>query len=102
MITFPKFLGYYVREKKFLSWEEGIHKITGKVAKKAGINNRGLLKKDFWADVVVFNPEKINDKSTLKNPFQYPDGIETVIINGELAYHKGILTEERYGKTVRK
>jgi len=100
--TFPKFLGSYVREKKLLSWEEGIHKITGKVAKKAGINNRGLLKKDFWADVVVFNPEKINDKSTLKNPFQYPDGIETVIINGGLAYHKGILTEERYGKTVRK
>ena len=100
--TFPKFLGNYVREKKLLSWEEGIHKITGKVAKKVGINDRGLLKKDFWADVVIFNPEKINDKSTLKNPFQYPDGIETVIINGELAYHKGILTEERYGKAVRK
>jgi len=100
--TFPKFLGYYVREKEFLSWEEGIHKITGKVAKKVGLNNRGLLKKDFWADVVIFNPEKINDKSTLKNPFQYPDGIETVIINGKLAYHKGIMTEERYGKTVSK
>ena len=100
--TFPKFLGYYVREKELLSWEEGIHKITGKVAKKVGLNNRGFLKKDFWADVVIFNPEKINDKSTLKNPFQYPDGIETVIINGGLAYHKGILTEERYGKTVRK
>jgi len=100
--AFPKFLGYYVREKELLSWEEGIYKITGKVAKKTGLKNRGLLKKDFWADVVVFNPEKINDKSTLKNPFQYPDGIETVIVNGGLAYHKGILTEERYGKTVRK
>jgi len=60
------------------------------------------LKKDFWADIVIFNPEKINDNSTLKNPFQYPGGIETVIINGGLAYHKGILTEERYGETVRK
>jgi len=100
--TFPKFLGYYVREKKLLSWEEAIHKITGKVAKKTGINDRGLLKKDFWADIVVFNPEKINDNSTLKNPFQYPDGIETVIINGGLAYHKGILREERYGKSIRK
>jgi len=100
--AFPKFLGYYVREKKLLSWEEGIHKITGKVAKKVGLKNRGLLKKDFWADIVVFNPEKINDKPTLKNPFQYPDGIETVIINGGLAYHKGVMTEERYGKTLRK
>jgi len=100
--TFPKFLGYYVREKELLSWEEGIYKITGKVAKKVGLKNRGLLKENFWADIVVFNPEKINDKSTLKNPFQYPEGIETVIINGGLAYHKGILTEERYGKTVRK
>jgi N-acyl-D-aspartate/D-glutamate deacylase len=100
--AFPKFLGHYVREEKLLSWEEAIHKITGKVAKKVGINDRGLLKKDFWADIVIFNPEKINDKSTLKNPFQYPDGIETVIINGGLVYHKGILTEERHGKTVRK
>lgn len=98
--TFPKFLGYYVREKKLLSWEEGIYKLTGKVAKKVGLNDRGLLKENFWADIVVFNPEKINDISTLKNPFQYPDGIEIVIINGGLAYHKGLLTEERYGKTV--
>jgi len=100
--TFPKFLGYYVREKKLLSWEDAIYKITGKVAKKAGLSDRGMLKENFWADVVIFNPEKINDNSTLKNPFQYPDGIETVIINGGLAYHKGILTEERYGKTIRR
>lgn len=100
--TFSKFLGHYVREKKLLSWEEGIYKITGKVAEKVGLSNRGLLKENFWADVVVFNPEKIQDNSTLKNPFQYPNGIETVIINGGLAYHKGILTEERYGKTIRK
>lgn len=100
--TFPKFLGYYVREKKLISWKEAIHKITGKVANKLGLKDRGFLKKDFWADIVVFNPEKINDNSTLKNPFQYPDGIESVIINGGLVYHKGIMTEERYGKIIRK
>jgi len=98
--SFPKFLGDYSRDQKLLSWEEAIYKITGKVAQKLGLKKKGLIKKDYDADLVVFNPEKIQDKSTPKNPFQYPEGIETVIINGGLAYHKGVLSEERYGKTI--
>ncbi len=84
-----------------MSWEEAIHKITGKVAQKTGLKTKGLIKKDYDADIVVFNPEKIKDKSTSKNPFQYPEGIETVIVNGGLAYYKGVLSEEKYGQTIK-
>jgi N-acyl-D-amino-acid deacylase len=100
--SFPKFLGYYTREQKLLSWEEAIYKITGKVAQKAGLDKRGLIKEGYYADITVLNPDKIQSNSSFKNPFQYPEGIESVIINGEIAYHKGLLTEERYGKTIRK
>jgi len=100
--SFPKFLGYYTREQKLLSWEEAIYKITGKVAQKAGFKKRGLIEEGYYADITVLNPEKVQSSSSFKNPFQYPEGIESVIINGEIAYHKGLLTEERYGKTIRK
>ena len=92
----------YVKEKELLSWEEAIFKITGKVAKKIGLRDRGLIKENYFADVVIFNPEKIKDKTTIKNPLQYPEGIETVIINGNLAYYKGVLSSQRYGKTIRR
>ncbi|MDD3491770.1 MAG: amidohydrolase family protein [Candidatus Pacebacteria bacterium] len=99
--SFPKFLEDYTKEQKLMSWEEAIHKITGKVAQKTGLKTKGLIKKDYDADIVVFNPEKIKDTSTSKNPFQYPEGIETVIINGGLAYYKGVLSEEKYGQTIK-
>jgi len=100
--TFPKFLNDYVKVKKFFSWEEAIHKITGKVADKIGLKDRGYLKENYWADLVIFNPDKIKDKATLKNPFQYSEGIETVIINGNLSYQRGILSHDLYGKVLRK
>jgi len=99
--TFPYFLGHYAREKKLLSWEKAINKITGKVAKKIGLEKRGIIKDDYWADLVVFNPQIIDSQANLTDPFQYPQGIETVIINGQLAYHKGRLSRERYGKILR-
>jgi len=100
--TFPKFLNDYVKVKKLFSWEDAIHKITGKVADKIGLKDRGYLKENYFADIVIFNPEKIKDKATLDNPFQYPEGIETVILNGTLAYQKGIFSPERHGQILRK
>ncbi|MGC8651406.1 MAG: N-acyl-D-amino-acid deacylase family protein [Minisyncoccia bacterium] len=100
--TFPKFLNDYVKEQKLFTWEEAINKITGKVADKLGLKNRGYLKENYAADIVIFNPEKIKDKSTLENPFQYPEGIETVIVNGQVAYQKGLFSHERFGQVLRK
>lgn len=100
--TFPKFLNDYVKEQKLLSWQEAIRKITGKVADKIGLKDRGYLKENYWADIVIFNPEKIKDRASLDNPFQYADGIETVIVNGKIAYHKGIFSHKQYGQVLRK
>ena len=100
--TFPKFLNDYVKVKKFFSWEEAINKITGKVADKIGLKDRGYLKENYWADLVIFNPDKIKDKATLENPFQYSEGIETVIVNGNLSYQRGILSHDYYGQILRK
>jgi len=98
----PRFLGHYVKQENIMDMEEGIAKITGRPAVKIGLKNRGLLKKDYWADVVIFNPEKIMDRATITNPYQYPDGIETVLLNGHLAYHKGLLDKTLHGKILRK
>ena len=100
--TFPKFLNDYVKEKKLMPWPIAINKITGKVADKIGFKNRGYLKENYWADLVILNPEKLKDKGTLDNPLQFPDGIETVVINGNIAYQKGLLSHGRYGQVLRK
>jgi N-acyl-D-amino-acid deacylase len=65
-------------------------------------STRGYLKENYWADLVIFNPDKIKDKATLENPFQYSEGIETVIVNGNLSYQRGILSHDYYGQILRK
>ncbi len=99
--TFPHFLGTYVREKKVLSWKEAIYKITGKVAKKIGLSKRGAIKDNYLADIVVFNPNLIGSSANLTDPFQYPKGIEVVIINGKLVYYKGRVEKGKYGKILK-
>jgi len=100
--TFPRFLGYYVRDKKLMSWEEGIKKITSQPARRIGLTNRGLIEKNYFADLVIFQPDKIIDKATLKNPYQYSEGIESVIINGKIAYHRGFLEKKLLGQILRR
>ena len=100
--AFPRFLGRYVREKQLLEWEEAIHKITGGPAKKLGLKKRGLVKKGYWADLVLLNPNKIIDRATFENPYQYPEGIEYVFVNGGIAVEKGIYNGTRAGKVLRK
>lgn len=59
---------------------------------------RGLVKEGFWADMVIFDPQQIRDRATFTNPHQYPDGIEYVLVNGEVSLEKGQLTNEKCGK----
>jgi N-acyl-D-amino-acid deacylase len=87
--AFPRVLGEYVRKKKILSLEEAIHKMTGKPAEVFGLEKRGLLKKGYFADVVVFDPEVILDKATLDDPYQISVGIEEVLVNGTALVHQG-------------
>jgi N-acyl-D-aspartate/D-glutamate deacylase len=100
--TFPRVLGYYVREKKILSLTEAIHKMTGLSAGRLALSDRGLIKVGNKADITIFDPETIIDKSTFTDPHQYPEGIEYVIINGEIAIDKGKYLAVPAGKVIRK
>jgi len=100
--TFPRVLGVYVREFKILKLENAIRKMTSLNAAKVGLKDRGLLKTGNFADVTVFNPETVIDKATYIDPFQYPEGIETVIVNGQIVLHKGKHTGATPGRALRK
>ena len=100
--TFPRFLGRYIRELKLLPLEEGIRKITSLPAGKLRINDRGLLREGFWADIVIFDPDKIMDKATYVDPHQYPEGINYVIVNGQTVVDNGSLMGIRPGKVLRR
>jgi len=100
--AFPRVLAYYVREKNKVSWEEAIHKMSGRPAKKFGLNNRGLLKNGYHADVVIFDPNAIQDLATPENPYRYSKGIDTVIVNGEITIEDGAYNGARAGQVIRK
>jgi N-acyl-D-amino-acid deacylase len=87
--TFPKILGRYVRDKKILSLDEGIRKMTSLPASILHLKDRGIIKPGFKADLVIFDPETIIDKATYKNGRQYPQGIDYVLVNGKITIEKG-------------
>ena len=99
--TFPRVLGRYVREKQILTLEEAIMKMTSLPAKRMGLDERGLLKEEYAADITIFDPNRIADRSTYEQPREYPVGIEYVIVNGSVALEKGKLTQNRSGKVLR-
>jgi N-acyl-D-amino-acid deacylase len=98
--TFPRVLGRYVKEG-VISLEDAIRKMTSLPAQTLGIRDRGLLKPGMYADITVFDPEKIIDKGTYQNPHQFPEGIEYVIVNGTITIKNGIHTGKRAGKVIR-
>jgi N-acyl-D-amino-acid deacylase len=99
--TFPRFLGKYVRDEKLLSMSEGINKITMLPAQIFGIDKRGVIKKGAYADIVIFDPEKIIDRATFKNPFLKPEGIHYVFISGVPALRQGHLTGSKSGRILK-
>lgn len=100
--AFPRVLGKYVREEKALSLEEAIFKMTKKPAELLGLKKRGTLKEGNFADIVVFNPDTIADKGTFVDPVQYPEGIDYVIINGNLVIDNGEYKKILAGEVLRK
>lgn len=100
--AFPRVLGKYVREEKALSLEEAIRKMSGKAAEAIGIKDRGILAVGNFADIVVFDSETILDKGTFVNPAQYADGIDYVIVNGEIVIDQGKQIKIKAGKVLRR
>jgi N-acyl-D-amino-acid deacylase len=98
--TFPRFLGYYVRERKLLPLPEAIKKVTSKPAAKMGLKDRGSLQQGNFADVVVFDPKTIADKATFIEPHQYPVGIDYVLVNGTIVIDHDKHTEKLPGKVL--
>ena len=98
--TMARVLGHYVRDVKLFTREEAVRKVTSLPARRMGIWDRGILRPGAYADVVVFDPERIEDTATFEAPRQYPRGIETVIVNGRVVLHEGKRTAERPGRAL--
>ena len=99
--AFPRILRKYVREKKVLTLEKAIQKMTLKPAQAFGLRNRGSIKVGNFADIVIFNQKTVGDKGTFLNPEQYPVGIEYVLVNGNVVLHSGIYEKIPAGKVLR-
>ncbi len=87
--TFPRVLGKYSREEKLFDLPVAIQKMTSMPATKLGLHKRGLIAKDYYADIVVFNPGTVIDNATFIDPHQFPSGIEYVIVNGKVTVKNG-------------
>jgi len=98
--TFPRVLGKYVREEAILPLEEAVRKMTSAPANRLGLVDRGLIKEGMLADITLFNALTVKDKSTFDNPHQYPEGIDFVIVNGQVAVAKGEWTGLKAGKVL--
>ena len=92
--AFPRVLGRYVRDKKTLTLEQAIHKMTGMPAARLRLAGRGRVVTGAAADLVVFDPATVADQATFEDPFQYPAGISVVVVNGAIGLRDG----ERVGK----
>lgn len=100
--AFPRILGLYAREKKVISWEKAIYKMTGLPAEFLKIKDRGIIKIGNMADITIFNPKTIADKADYSNPFQHSEGIEFVIINGQTVIDQGIENQVMAGRVIKR
>jgi len=99
--TFPRVLGKYVRDEKFFDLPTGIKKMTSMPADKLGLNGRGLIQKGNYADIVIFDPNKVIDKATFVDPHQLATGIDYVIVNGQVTIEHGTHKGNLNGKIIR-
>ena len=100
--SFPRILGEFVREKRTMSLETAVRKMTATPAARLGLNDRGLLRDGMKADVVVFDPETVAATATYENPRSYPIGIEWVLVNGEVVVAGGEHTGATPGRALRR
>ena len=100
--TYPRVLQRYVREEKLLRLEEAVRKMTSYPAQTMGLFNKGVVRPGADADLVVFDPDTVRDRSTVEDPIQYPEGIEYVLVNGHMVVERGAFTGEMAGRVVRK
>ncbi len=98
--NFPRVLAEYVRQRHVLTLPEAIRKMTSWPATRMRLSDRGVIREGMWADVTVFDFDKIQDRSTYQNPNVYPDGIDWVLVNGQVVIDHGRHTGARPGKVL--
>lgn len=99
--NFARLLGKYVRDEQLIPMEEAIYKLSGLPATNLKIKERGFLKENYFADVVVFDPKSIRDFATFENPMQYATGVEQVWVNGTHVLENGTHTGAFGGRFVK-
>lgn len=98
--TFIKVLEKYVKKEKLLSWEEAIHKMTQAPAEKFGLKKRGVLKKGCFADIVMLDRNRVKSPASVENPYQYAQGVELVVVGGEIVLKDGTYIGNRNGQVL--
>jgi N-acyl-D-amino-acid deacylase len=98
--NFARLLGKYVREEKVIPLEEAIRKLTSLPATNLGLEGRGLLKSDYFADVVIFDPKTVADRATFEKPHQFAVGMKHVFVNGVQVLKNGAHTGAKSGRAV--
>jgi N-acyl-D-amino-acid deacylase len=98
--TFVRVLGVYVREKHLLTLEDAVRKMTAFPAARLGLTDRGVLRPGLKADVAVFDPARVKDTATYTQPTSMPRGVLYVVVNGQVAFEKGAMTDARPGRVL--
>jgi N-acyl-D-amino-acid deacylase len=99
--SYPRILGWYVREDRILTLEQAIHKMTGMPAKRVGLVDRGLLREGMLADITIFDPQRVIDRASFERPNQHPEGVKFVIVNGRIEVDNGERTPVLAGQVLR-
>ncbi len=99
--TFPYVLGQFVREEGLLRLEEAVRKMTSIPAQRLGLPDRGIIRDGMKADLVIFDPARVEAKATFEQPKQYPEGIDYVIVNGRPVIDQGVHTGALPGRALR-
>jgi N-acyl-D-amino-acid deacylase len=100
--TFTRVLGRFVRERVWLTLEAAVRKMTSAPALRLGLNDRGLIREGMKADLVIFDPKRVIDRSTFKDPLLLSEGIDRVFVNGEPVFENGKPTGRLPGAVIRK
>jgi N-acyl-D-aspartate/D-glutamate deacylase len=98
--TFPRVLGRYARDEKLLSLPEAVHKMTQMPAQRFGFEGRGVIREGYFADLVLFDAEKVIDTATFADPIRASEGIASVWVNGVLSYASDGATQTRAGRFI--
>ena len=94
----PRILAVYVHDKRVITLEDAVRKMSSFPAARVGFSDRGILRPGMKADLAVFDPARVRDKATYEQPHQYAEGFAYVIVNGQIVYENGAMTSARPGK----